>query len=92
LLIYVANLNIHRSKPKHSSELATQATLGTPVKILKKEGEWYYIQTPDKYLSWVDEGGITVMTDKRFMAWKTSDKVVYTNTYGFSYEEQMHIL
>ena len=83
--ISVANL---RSKPKHSSELATQATLGTPVKILKKEGEWYYIQTPDKYLSWVDEGGITVMTDKRFMAWKTSDKVVYNNTYGFSYEDE----
>ena len=83
--ISVANL---RSKPKHSSELATQATLGTPVKILKKEGEWYYIQTPDKYLSWVDEGGITVMTDKRFMAWKTSDKLVYTNTYGFSYEDE----
>ena len=58
--ISVANL---RSNAKHSAELATQATLGTPVKVLKKEGGWYYIQTPDKYLSWVDDGGIQLMND-----------------------------
>ena len=32
--ISVANL---RSNPKHSAELATQATLGTPVKVLKRK-------------------------------------------------------
>ncbi|NNE75561.1 MAG: SH3 domain-containing protein, partial [Pricia sp.] len=36
--ISVANL---RSNPKHSSELVTQATLGTPLKVLKKEEGWY---------------------------------------------------
>lgn len=80
--ISVANL---RSKPKHSAELATQATLGTPVKVLKKEGEWYYIQTPDNYLSWVDHGGITLMDEQNFKEWKASDKYIYTKTYGHSY-------
>ena len=80
--ISVANL---RSNPKHSAELATQATLGTPVKVLKKEGDWYYIQTPDKYLSWVDEGGITLMDSVRFQQWKTQDKIIYTKTYGHAY-------
>jgi len=80
--ISVANL---RSRPKHSAELATQATLGTPVKVLKKQGEWYYIQTPDNYLSWVDKGGITVMPAQRFTQWKAQDKVVYTKTYGHAY-------
>jgi cell wall-associated NlpC family hydrolase len=80
--ISVANL---RSKPKHSAELATQATLGTPVKVLKKEGGWYYIQTPDKYLSWVDEGGITLMGNQRFKEWKSSAKIIYTKTYGQAY-------
>ena len=42
--ISVANL---RSNPKHSAELATQATLGTPVKVYKKEGSWSLIQTPE---------------------------------------------
>jgi len=80
--ISVANL---RSNPKHSAELATQATLGTPVKVLKKEGDWYYIQTPDKYLSWVDEGGVELMDNKRFEQWQATDKIMYTKTYGHSY-------
>ena len=88
--ISVANL---RSNPKHSAELATQATLGTPLKVLKKEGGWYYVQTPDKYLSWVDDGGITLMDSKRFEQWQDNDKLIYKNTYGHSYlgedEEQV---
>lgn len=80
--ISVANL---RSNPKHSAELATQGTLGTPVKVLKEAGGWYYIQTPDKYLSWVDDGGITLMEPQRFEDWKTGDKIIYTKTYGHAY-------
>ncbi|MEX0315124.1 MAG: SH3 domain-containing protein, partial [Allomuricauda sp.] len=59
--VSVANL---RSNPKHSAELATQATLGTSVNILKKEGEWYWVQTPDGYLAWVDHGGIVPLAKK----------------------------
>jgi len=81
--ISVANL---RSNPKHSAELATQATLGTPVKVLKKDGDWYYIQTPDKYLSWVDVGGITLMDEQRFATWKATDKIIYKKTYGHSFD------
>lgn len=40
--ISVANL---RSKPAHSAELVTQATLGTPVKVYKQKDNWYLIQT-----------------------------------------------
>ncbi len=80
--ISVANL---RSNPKHSAELATQATLGTIVKVLKKEVDWYYIQTPDKYLSWVDEGGITLFNEQTTKNWKATDKIIYTNTYGHAY-------
>ncbi len=81
--VSVANL---RSEPKHSAELATQATLGTPVKVLKKEGSWYLIQTPDLYLSWVDAGGIQLMTEEQFSKWKKADKIIYTKTYGHAFE------
>ncbi len=84
ITISVANL---RSNPKHSAELATQATLGTPVKVLKKQGGWYYIQTPDNYLSWVDDGGITLFNTAEFYLWKTNPKIIYNNTYGHSYVE-----
>jgi len=80
--ISVANL---RSKPKHSAELATQATLGTPVKVLKEQDGWYYIQTPDQYLAWVDDGGVELFDDRVMTNWKTTDKLIYTKTYGHSY-------
>ncbi|PKA98252.1 SH3 domain-containing protein [Flavobacteriaceae bacterium MAR_2009_75] len=83
--ISVANL---RSNPKHSAELATQATLGTPVKVLKKEGGWYYIQTPDKYLSWVDDGGLKLMDENTFDEWQAADKIIFTETYGHSYSDE----
>ena len=40
-----------RGKPSHSSELVSQAVLGTKLKILKRIGEWYMVQTPDNYIS-----------------------------------------
>lgn len=82
--ISVANL---RSQPKHSAELATQATLGTPVKILKKNGGWVLIQTPDQYLSWVDSDGIHAMTEAEIELWKEAPKMIYTNINGNSYSE-----
>ncbi len=84
ITISVANL---RSNPRHSAELATQATLGTPVKIYKKEGDWYLVQTPDGYLAWVDQGGITLFTSDELDSWMANDKIIYTQTYGHSYSE-----
>jgi cell wall-associated NlpC family hydrolase len=79
----VANL---RSAPSHSAELITQALLGTPVKILKVKGSWYKIQTPDKYISWVDGAGIQSITQKQFANWKLSKRVIYTADNGLIYK------
>lgn len=82
--ISVANL---RSEPEHSAQLVTQATLGMPVKILKEEDNWFYIQTPDGYLAWTDYGGIMPLSNEEFEAWHSSDKLIYTEPFGFSYSE-----
>ena len=81
--ISVANL---RSRPSHSAELVTQAILGTPVKVYKKDGGWYYIQTPEGYLAWVDYGGVTPFSKNELSTWKAADKVIYLETFGFAYE------
>lgn len=81
--ISVANL---RGKGTHSAELVTQAMLGTPLTILKKTGGWSLIQTPEGYISWVDNGGIVSLTDDEFAAWKAADKLIYLNPYGSSYQ------
>ena len=80
----VANI---RSNPSHPAQLATQATLGMPVKILKKKGGWYLIKTPDDYLGWVDRGGLNRMEKSQYQDWVKSPKLIYQNTYGFAYQE-----
>ena len=82
--ISVANL---RDEPKHSAQLVTQATLGTPVKVLKKEDSWYFIQVPDGYLAWVDAGGVDLKTQVELDEWKASEKLIFTEQYGKSFSE-----
>lgn len=77
-----------RSKPKHSAELGTQGLLGMPLKVLDKRGDFYRVQTPDKYISWVDKGGITRMEKSEFDTWQSSPKVIYTRTFGYVYKDQ----
>lgn len=80
----VANI---RSEPSHPAQLVTQATLGMPLKVLKKDGGWYLVQTPDDYLGWIDSGGFEAMTAKEFEVWKTAPKMIYLDVYGFAYED-----
>src|SRR5690606_4387153 len=56
----LANLSVinNRYAPGHTGEMATQSLLGTPVKILKKAGGYYFVRTPDNYLSWTESAGI----------------------------------
>jgi len=74
-----------RSLPKHSAELATQALLGTPVKVFKKKDGFYLIQAPDKYISWIDSDGLKRITHEEYENWVKADKMIYQVEYGFSY-------
>ena len=80
----VANI---RSIAKHSGELATQAILGTPLKVLKIAGDFYLVQTPDGYISWVDHGGVVLMSSDQYLKWESTPKVIFTKTFGFVYEK-----
>lgn len=85
----VVNLSVcnMRSNPKHSAELATQSTLGTPLNIYRIENGWYRVQTPDQYLGWLDAGGFTLMDEATYKTWQAMPKVVYQRDYGFSYAQ-----
>ncbi|HSL89561.1 MAG TPA: C40 family peptidase [Ignavibacteriaceae bacterium] len=81
----VANL---RSNPDHPAELSTQSILGTPIKILKKgKGGFYLVQTPDGYISWLDNGGFHAMTKDEINTWLKSDKIIYLEDYGFAFSQ-----
>ena len=78
----VANL---RSERGHSRELATQVLLGTPLRLMKKEKEWYFVQCPDGYLAWVHGGELALKTKTEMDAWKKSNRVVFIGDYDYSY-------
>jgi len=85
----VANLSVinTRYEPNHASEMATQAGLGTPLKVLKKQSGHYLIRTPDNYLSWTESAGVALMTKTEFENWQTTEKIIYTDLYGQAYSE-----
>ncbi|UII25667.1 C40 family peptidase [Fulvivirga maritima] len=83
----VANL---RSEGRHSSELVTQALCGTPLLVLKQEGGWLLVQTPDAYIAWVDEGGVTIKNADEMNAWERSEKLIFTNTTGYLFKDSTY--
>lgn len=75
----VANI---RSAPDHASELVSQAVMGTPVKVLEAREGWFYIQTPDLYLGWVDENGIALKTEAEMAEWKQAERFFHNQLSG----------
>lgn len=87
----VANL---RSERGHSQELATQVLLGTPLRLLKQEEEWFFAQCPDGYLAWIHGGEISRKTNGEMIDWRKSDRVIYlpSNGYGYTNKKQSKII
>ena len=67
-----------RCEGKHSGEMATQAVMGTPVKVLEKDDDWYRVQTPDRYISYVPESSLTFMNEPTLNAWKKAQRCIVT--------------
>ncbi len=76
-----------RSEPRHSAEIATQALLGTPLRILEMRDGWYLVQTPNKYIAWTDDDAIVEVDRQQLEKYKAAKKIVYDKQYGFSYSE-----
>lgn len=83
----VINLSVAdiRTKGNFSAEMATQALLGTPIRVLQKDG-WCRIQTPDQYIGWTQPATFKAMTKEEFNDWTQSPKVIFTDYFGFAYQ------
>ncbi len=79
-LVSVSVCNI-RTRPSHAAEMATQALMGTPVKILNKRGGWLMVQTPDSYIGWTDDPAAE-LSDSGLNAWKKSGRLIYMKNTG----------
>ena len=77
-----------RSEPKHSAELGTQGLLGMSLKVLDQKGDFYRIQTPDMYISWVDRGGIQLLNKAEMDTWNQAKKVLFTKNFGYVFADK----
>lgn len=75
-----------RSEPRHSSELVSQALLGTPVSILEEEGEWRGVQTPDKYTGWMN-GSIQPFSELELDNYLQQPKLIVTALHARAMEK-----
>lgn len=76
-LITVSTANM-RLNPSHDAEMGTQALMGTPLRILKEEDGWLLVQTPEKYLSWIEEDVVEPLSQETFEKWRNSERVFVT--------------
>eukprot|EP01035_Chromulina_nebulosa_P002497 gene2497-3381_t len=83
----IANISVLnlRSQPKESAELASQALLGTPLKVLDRERNWYMLQTPDNYIGWADGATFARITQYQFDRYQGNKFLMFAKPYGFSY-------
>lgn len=83
----VANMRV---EPSARAEMATQAVLGTPIRIYKKadRGDNYLVQTPDGYLGWMEKSAFVPMTPQQFKSWKISERIIYLTDNGYVYQNR----
>ncbi len=63
-----------RTRGAHAAEVATQAVMGTPVRLLEYKGGWWRVQTPDGYIAWSPDSSVKPITRERAAGWRSSDK------------------
>lgn len=84
----VNNSAIHlRRGPSSTTEMVSQALLGSPVRILKEEAGKRLIQVADGYIGYVNSPEVSQLDKEGLQAYKTAEKIVYTRQYGFAYSQ-----
>lgn len=71
----------HRGAGRHSAELVTQSVLGTPLRVLEKNDEWWRVQTPDGYIAYVPSTSVVPKTDAEMKAWRHAKRFIVTSPY-----------
>ena len=75
-----------RAEPRYGAELVSQALLGMPVRILEQGGGWRRVQTPDRYIGWIN-GSVEPMTDAQRQQYLRLPKVIITSLSAHSYDD-----
>lgn len=67
-----------RTEPSHASQLETQASYGTPAKILDRHGEWLRLELPDGYKAWMIGSSLIEKKPQEIDRWRESPRLIVT--------------
>ncbi len=70
-----------RTEGKHAAEMATQGIMGQPVRVLDCSADWYRVQTPDNYISYVPSSSLYCMTEAQMKQWRAAKRYI-VSVYG----------
>lgn len=70
-----------RTAGRHSAEMATQAVLGTPLRVLAKGSDWWRVQTPDGYIAWIPSSSVVAKTPAQMKEWRKAKRFIVTSPY-----------
>ena len=84
-IVYNSVGTIHK-EPKHSSGIVTQTLMGTLVRVLDRQRDWYRIQTPDRYIGWVC-GSIVLVSEQEQTEYSNEQKIMVSSLYAQSYQQ-----
>lgn len=70
-----------RTRGAHAGEMATQAIMGTPLRVLEKGSDWWRVQTPDGYIAWVPSSSVVAKTNEEMKQWRNAKRFIVTDPY-----------
>lgn len=68
-----------RTAGYHAAEMATQSIMGTPLKLLLRDDDWYKAETPDGYTSYIPASSVTLLDSLSLDKWKRSTRYIVTS-------------
>lgn len=68
-----------RSAKGHSSELASQVVMGTPVKLTARDGDWWRVTSPDGYEGWIIDNSLAHKSDEDMGRWRSASRWTVTS-------------
>lgn len=74
-----------RMGASYAAEMGTQLLLGAPIQVLQHD-DWWRIKSAEGYVAWTTGSSFVRMTKDDFNKWITAKKIIFTDDYGFGYE------
>ena len=69
-----------RTRGAHAGEMATQALMGTPLRVLQSGGDWWRVQTPDGYIAYIPSSSVVGKDScPRSRAWRGAKRFIVTS-------------